>query len=480
MSFVSWQFVAFFAITLAGLRVMPTRESRQLLLLVANVIFYGSGTPWHLAVLGVPSIIDYAAARRIEAATDARTRKQWLQFSIACNLGLLAYFKYADFFVDTVAHLVGTSTLPLLIALPVGISFFTFKTMSYTIDVYRGEIPACRSLWRYAMFVSFFPELVAGPIVRASIFLPQMDRPLTPRWGRTVIGLQIALIGVAKKLLIADRLASFSDSVFDAPAAFSQGTVIAAVIAYSLQIYCDFSGYSDIAIGVARIIGFDLPENFDMPYLATSITEFWRRWHMTLSRWLRDYLYIPLGGNRRGPWRTYLNLAITMLLGGLWHGANWTFVAWGLLHGLGLAVHKLVRSRATSDAAPRSMLGTVLSWAATYTFVCIGWVFFRSPDFATAATVLAKMAGLSPGGVTWLYAPLFMVVPAVVAAHAIGVLHQRGVRWRVLRATQQPGTGTYFGLRYAGFATGALIVAALLTLFLFTPLHHSPFIYFRF
>ncbi len=480
MSFVSWEFIAFLVATLVGLRVMPTRESRQLLLLVANVIFYGSGTAWHLLVLGVPSIIDYAAARRIEDARDPRTRKQWLVFSIACNLGLLGYFKYADFFADTVARLVGTTTIPLDLALPVGISFFTFKTMSYTIDVYRGELPACRSLWRYAMFVSFFPELVAGPIVRASVFLPQMDRPLRPRWRRTLIGLEIALLGVAKKLLIADRLATFADGVFDSPGAFSQATVIAGVVAYSLQIYCDFSGYSDIAIGVARIIGFDLPENFDMPYLATSITEFWRRWHMTLSQWLRDYLYIPLGGNRRGALRTYVNLAITMLLGGLWHGANWTFVVWGLLHGVGLAVHKLVKARTGRENAPRSTLRTIAAWAATYAFVCVGWIFFRSPNFATAATVLGKIAGLSPGGATWLYAPLFMAIPAVVAAHAIGVLHQRGVRWPVLRATRQRGTGTYFGLRNVGFAAGALVTAVLLTLFLFTPLHHSPFIYFRF
>src|SRR5262245_25780179 len=315
MSFVSWGFVAFFAAVLAGLKLMPTRSARQLLLLVANAVFYGSGTTWHLLVLAAPALVDYACAVRIEDARDARERRRWLLVSLVSNLGLLAYFKYANFFVDNVAALFGVSAAPLDIALPVGISFFLFKTMSYTIDVYRREIPACRSLWRYAMFVSFFPELVAGPIVRASVFLPQMERTLELSWQRTAMGLQVIVLGVSKKMLVADRLAMFVDPVFTTPAAYSQGTVICAVIAYSLQIYCDFSGYSDIAIGVARIVGFDLPENFDMPYLSTSITEFWHRWHITLSQWLRDYLYVPLGGNRRGPLRTYVNLLITILFG---------------------------------------------------------------------------------------------------------------------------------------------------------------------
>jgi alginate O-acetyltransferase complex protein AlgI len=478
MSFVSWAFVGFFAMVLLGLRLMPTRESRQLLLLVSNVVFYGSGTAWHLLVLAVPSIVDYAAAVRIEATEDPAARKRWLTLSIACNLGLLAYFKYADFFVDTVAHLLGTSTAPLDVALPIGISFFTFKTMSYTIDVYRREIPACRSLWRYAMFVSFFPELVAGPIVRASIFLPQMDRSLAPRWRRTATGLQIVLLGLAKKLLIADRLATFSDAVFSRPGAFSQATVAAAVVAYSLQIYCDFSGYSDMAIGTARVVGFDLPENFDMPYLSTSITEFWRRWHMTLSRWLRDYLYIPLGGNRRGPIRTYVNLVVTMLLGGLWHGANWTFVAWGLWHGIGLATHKLWHTH--RPMGERSGMWKVVSWAATYAFVCVGWVLFRSPDFATATIVLGKIAGLTPGGATWAYAPFLMALAVVAMAHGVGVLARQGAISRSLRTTREAGGGVYVTVRQAGFTAGALVTAILIALFLFAPLHLSPFIYFRF
>jgi alginate O-acetyltransferase complex protein AlgI len=224
--------------------------------------------------------------------------------SIVVNLGVLVYFKYANFFIDTVASVLHVRTAPLDIVLPVGISFFTFKTMSYTIDVYRGRLRACRSWWRYAMFVSFFPELVAGPIVRASVLLPQMERPIRLDWHRTVSGMRIILLGVTKKMLIADRLSMYVDLVFAKPALYSPSAVLTAVISYSIQIYCDFSGYSDMAVGVARIIGFDLPANFAMPYLSRSITEFWRRWHITLSEWLRDYLYIPLGGNRRGRART--------------------------------------------------------------------------------------------------------------------------------------------------------------------------------
>ena len=480
MSFVSWRFLVFFVAVLAGLRLMPTRSARQMLLLVASAVFYGSGTTWHLLVLALPAFVDYACAIRIEDSDDAEERRRWLLLSLVSNLGLLGYFKYADFFVDNVSALFGFDVGPMDAALPVGISFFVFKTLSYTIDVYRREIPACRSLWRYGMFVSFFPELVAGPIVRASVFLPQMERSLQLKWQRTAVGLQIILLGLTKKLFIADRLATFVDPVFTTPGAYSQSTVIAAVIAYSLQIYCDFSGYSDMAIGIARIIGFDLPENFDMPYIATSITEFWRRWHMTLSQWLRDYLYIPLGGNRKGRARTYANLMITMLLGGLWHGASWTFVFWGLLHGVALAVHKMAGRR--SDA-PRSATRRVASWAATYAFVCIAWVFFRAQDFGTAWLVLRKMSGLEPGGATWIYLPLALLLPLVIAAHVIGVHATRGEgkSARPLAVERpHPLAGLYVMLPRAGFVSSFVITAWLVMLYLFSPLHTSPFIYFQF
>ncbi len=500
MLFISWGFVVFFIMVLAGLRVMPTRESRQGLLLVASAVFYGSHTPWHLLILAAPSLVDFACAVRIEETDDPAMRKRWLVFSLVSNLGLLGYFKYADFFADSIAGLFGLTTVPLGLALPLGISFFTFKTLSYTIDVYRREMPACRSMWRYAMFVSYFPELIAGPIVRASVFLPQMDRALQPSRERATVGLQLILLGVTKKLFVADRLATLVNPVFATPEAYSQFTVLSAVVAYSLQIYCDFSGYSDMAIGVSRIIGFDLPENFNMPYLARSITDFWRRWHITLSQWLRDYLYIPLGGNRKGARRTFINLFLTMLLGGLWHGAAWTFVVWGLLHGVGLAIHKLWSEHVSHGRRPfRGIVG----WLTTYSFVCVAWVFFRASDFSTAIVMLEKIAGLIPGGATWVYLPFLLILPLVVAAHAAGswVAAQekktntapetwvpapafassiydepdRGIALRPHRAA-----GLYMLLPRPGFVGAFVVTVWVVGLFLFSPVHTRPFIYFQF
>jgi alginate O-acetyltransferase complex protein AlgI len=300
MVFTSWAFVIFFLSFLLVLNVVPNRWARQLTILVGSICFYGYWNKWYLLLLLTPSVIDYICALRIADSANSRVRKLWLWISLVSNLGLLGYFKYANFFLESSAHFNGRPFVRLDILLPIGISFYTFKTMSYTIDVYRGEIPVCRDWWRYAMFVTYFPELIAGPIVRASVFLPQMTRSLRPSWARSWVGLQLILLGVTKKLLIADKMAVLSDAVFAHAKIFAPATVMSGIVAYSLQIYCDFSGYSDIAIGISRIIGFDLPENFNMPYLATSVTDFWRRWHITLSQWLRDYLYIPLGGNRKG------------------------------------------------------------------------------------------------------------------------------------------------------------------------------------
>jgi alginate O-acetyltransferase complex protein AlgI len=500
MLFISWEFVVFLVLVLAGLRVMPTRESRQGLLLVASAVFYGSHTPWYLLILAAPSLIDFACAVRIEDSDDQKTRKRWLILSLVSNLGLLGYFKYADFFADSIGQLIGVPTVPLGLALPLGISFFTFKTMSYTIDIYRREIPACRSMWRYAMFVSYFPELVAGPIVRASVFLPQMNRALEPSLERATVGLQLILLGVTKKLFVADRLATLVNPVFAAPEAYSQFTVLSAVIAYSLQIYCDFSGYSDMAIGISRIIGFDLPENFNMPYLATSITEFWRRWHITLSQWLRDYLYIPLGGNRKGKRRTYINLMLTMLLGGLWHGAAWTFVAWGLLHGVGLAVNKIWTERVSHGRRP---FHGIVGWLTTYSFVCVAWIFFRAPDFSMAMVVIRKIAGLEPGGATWVYLPLSLILPLVIVAHAAGAwVASREKRSATLPEKWVPApvyasrmyddanrgiglrphkaAGLYMLLPRPGFVSAFVLTIWLVGLFLFSPVHTRPFIYFQF
>lgn len=500
MIFTSWAFVLFLAVVLVGLRLAPNRTTRQALLLVASCYFYAYWNPRYLLLLLTPSAIDYFVATRLEQTDDPRTRKGWLLFSLITNLGLLGYFKYADFFVQSFSDLLGVQTRYLNILLPVGISFYTFKTLSYVIDVYRREMPASHSLWRYAMFVTYFPELVAGPIVRASVFLPQMTRSLRPSWPRAWVGSQAVLLGFTKKLVIADRLAPFVDTIFAAPANYSSATVLSAVIAYSLQIYCDFSGYSDIAIGVSRIIGYDLPENFNMPYAATSITDFWRRWHMTLSQWLRDYLYIPLGGNRKGKWRTYLNLFITMLLGGLWHGANWTFVFWGFLHGVGLAVHKARQDRIQQGRS--KPLPPVLGWLLTYAFVCFAWVFFRAQDFATAMVVLRKVFWLDPAGVGHFYLPLALLLPIVALGHWLGKIASDQARdplanprclpapewaakiWeragRCFAVRPHPAAGLYVLLPVPGFVGGFVLASWLLLIGLFAAINGTPFIYFQF
>jgi alginate O-acetyltransferase complex protein AlgI len=498
MVFTSFIFVKFFLVVLAVLAICRTRWQRQLAILLSSIVFYGYWNAWYLFLLATPSVIDYFCALRISERDDAKRRKRWLILSIASNLGLLGYFKYANFFVESFGKLLVGHDVPVLhILLPVGISFYTFKTMSYTIDVYRRHIEPCRSWWKYAMFVTYFPELVAGPIVRASVFLPQMTRSLRPSWPRAYVGLQLVALGFSKKLVVADRLAKFVDAVFAHPALYSTGTVWQAVIAYSLQIYCDFSGYSDIAIGISRIIGFDLPENFNMPYSSVSITEFWRRWHITLSQWLRDYLYIPLGGNRKGKVRTYINLTITMLLGGLWHGANWTFVVWGAMHGLALAAHKLWLD---SAAEKRWKIPSVVGWAVTYVYVCFCWVLFRAQDFSSAMTVMGKMVGVHSAGVQHVYIWLFLMLPIIVAAHVIGRYANAGVEaaagkrkmyaplWAepMYSGTSRfairphPKAGTYVLWPTRGLVLGFCLTTWILVFYLFAAVDSSPFIYFQF
>jgi len=497
MVFTSFVFVKFFLIVLAVLAICRTRWQRQFAILLASVVFYGYWNPYYLFLLATPSVIDYVCALFISETEDPSRRKLWLMCSVASNLGLLGYFKYANFFAQNFARLAGRDISALNILLPVGISFYTFKTMSYTIDVYRRQIEPCRSWWKYAMFVTYFPELVAGPIVRASVFLPQMTRSLRPSWPRAYVGLQLVALGFSKKLLVADRLAKFVDFIFAHPSLYSTSTVWSGVIAYSLQIYCDFSGYSDIAIGISRIIGFDLPENFNMPYSSTSITEFWRRWHITLSLWLKDYLYIPLGGNRKGKIRTYINLTITMLLGGLWHGASWTFVAWGALHGLALAAHKLWLD--TSENRTWKVPG-VVSWAATYIYVCFCWVLFRARDFQSAMVIMRKMVGINSAGVHYVYLWLYLILPFVVMAHLIGRYANRGIEQVVGRRRMyapawaqgfypgssrfavrpHPKAGIYALLPTNGFVLGFCLTTWILTFYLFAAIESSPFIYFQF
>ncbi len=462
MSFWSTAFALFLAGLLAVMALVRGQRARRLVLLAAGAFFYGWWNWRFLALVGFTSVFDFYLGLRIGAAAGA-LRRRLLALDVTVNLSILIVFKYFNFFIDNfnvALSPLGVHLPAAHIVLPVGISFFVFEAMSYCIDVYRGKLEPYRDWLHFALFIFFFPRMIAGPIIRAADFLPQVrDRRIELSWANANRGACIFLLGLIKKVLIADRLALLVDPVFAQPAAFDRATVWAAVIAYAIQIFCDFSGYTDMAIGLAKLFNLDLPLNFNLPYLAANITEFWRRWHISLSSWLRDYLYIGLGGNRRGAARTYLNLLVTMLLGGLWHGASWNFVVWGGLHGVALAAHKLVGA----DRPARSALGRAAGTAGTLLFVCVCWVFFRARRFADAWTILKKMFFADAGGLHWIYTAFWPALAATVA-------------WHVLRARDNE----HFEFPLASFGGWLLIFASFYLFWFAAPLESHPFIYFQF
>lgn len=468
MLFTQLEFLIFFAIVAVAVWCCRRVASRNAWLLVASYYFYAYWDWRFCGLLALSTAIDYTAARFIAAAKTPARMRWGLAVSLASNLGMLGFFKYCNFFIDSMREVFepmgwNVQTLPIL--LPVGISFFTFQTLSYTIDVYRGKLKPTQSVLDFALYVAFFPQLVAGPIVRASELLPQLQT--APRWSRRRCygGAQQLLRGAIKKVLLADRMGEMADVVFAGPDLYSGITVWIAVIAYAGQIYCDFSGYSDMAIGAAKIMGYRFPVNFRHPYLAQSMAEFWHRWHITLSRWLRDYLYIPLGGSRRGSLRTYANLGITMVLGGLWHGAAWTFVLWGAWHGAALALERWWGHLAIHSARRPLRIGgiRILRWALTMAVVAVGWILFRSPDLSVAATILHAMVTLA-SGIEW-YPPLALI--------AIGCLVVEHAAWRtrLRRAMRLP-----WDAWYSPIATTVLIWALLV----YAPRGFRPFVYFQF
>lgn len=388
MLFHTAEFALFMALAWVVYWALRTRERpRTVALTLASWGFYAAWDWRFLALLLVSTIVDFVCARQIAAGGERRGR--WLALSVIVNLGILATFKYLDFFASsTVAALqalgMQADWVSLHLVLPVGISFYTFQTLGYTIDVHRGRSPACEEFWPFAAYVAFFPQLVAGPIERVSTLLPQLRR--TPEFAIAdqLEGGRRFLIGLWKKLVIADNLGAYVDWVFATPVEQVAGyQVVLGVLAFAGQIWADFSGYTDMALGVARTLGIRLSENFDAPYLARGPRDFWRRWHITLSTWLRDYVYVPLGGNRRGPIRTQINLGLTMLLGGLWHGAAWTFVIWGAFHGLWLAIDRTLLGQGAWRIVP------------TFALVCVGWLIFRAPSLEVAVGFLAALAELA-------------------------------------------------------------------------------------
>ena len=420
MLFPTATFAIFFLLVLPlSWLTMPHPRRWRAFIVLASYVFY-SWWDWRFVFLLAGSTLwNQACATAIHRTSVRSRRKALLILALAGNLGALGYFKYYDFFVSSGDNLLSTIGLsvPLglrTLILPVGLSFYTFMAISYVVDTYRGDF-APVSLPRFAAYLSFFPHLVAGPIVRPGELLPQMDAPRDPRSVDTSRAFYLIGTGLFKKVVIANFLASsIVDDVFGAPGQHSSLEILVAVYAYAVQIYADFSGYTDMAIGLALLLGFRFPQNFDSPYTAVSIQDFWRRWHMTLSRWLRDYVYVPLGGNRKGELLTYRNLLLTMLIGGLWHGAGWTFIAWGGLHGLGLAVGRYRRG-----ATPVAPKGLAL-WRAriiTFHLVCFAWIFFRADSFGTAKDVL-------DGLVTRWGDPSPLVTWTIGAAIAVGIASQ--------------------------------------------------------
>jgi alginate O-acetyltransferase complex protein AlgI len=379
---------------------MLTGRARMWLCLLGSYLFYGWWDWRFLGIVMFTTILDYSLGILIENQTEPAKKSRMVLISVISNLGFLGFFKYFNFFAASLkTGLIGlglnANWESLNIILPIGISFYTFQSMSYTIDVYRQEIKAERDFWRYTTFVSFFPQLVAGPIVRAKTFLPQFqggDKKF--EWNRFIEGLAQVLWGFFKKVAIADSIAPFVDQIFALPSNFSSISCFIGIILYSFQIYCDFSGYSNIACGLAQMLGFDFPWNFRTPYFSKNFSEFWTRWHISLSSWLRDYLYISLGGNRGGKWMTYRNNMLTMLIGGLWHGANWTFVFWGFLHGAYLIIQRQI-SRPLSILEEKLGLPkwftNAYSMLCVYALTCFAWVFFRAKDFATAWEVCSRV-----------------------------------------------------------------------------------------
>ncbi len=463
MLFPTVQFAIFFVVVLtANWLLQPHRRAWTWFMLGASYVFYGAWDWRFLGLIAGSTIINQASAVLIDRASGT-ARKRLVTGAVAANLAILGWFKYYGFFATSLINLfarVGIDLpIPLLaITLPVGISFFTFQALSYVIDVYRGtERPT--TLLDFGLYLAFFPQLVAGPIVRSSEFLPQLEQRRDPRRVAGAEGLLLIAGGLFKKVVVANTLAvGIVDPVFAGPQNFSAPAVAVAIYGYAIQIYADFSGYTDIAIGAALLMGFRFPQNFDSPYAAVSLQDFWRRWHMTLSRWLRDYLYIPLGGSRRGTANTYRNLMITMVLGGLWHGAAWTFVFWGTLHGLGLAWERW-RSGMLPVRAPAWLRRVV-----TFHLVCLGWVFFRADSLGTAGLILSRLTDWGPAPV--VTAPIVGLVAAGLAVQYIPREAKIAIR--------------------AGFSRLApLPMAAALGIFLlildgFGPQGVAPFIYFQF
>nr|CRH07242.1 Putative poly(beta-D-mannuronate) O-acetylase. putative membrane bound O-acyl transferase MBOAT family protein. (algI) [Candidatus Magnetococcus massalia] len=470
MLFTELRYLLFFAIIWMVYWVLPWPKARKGLLLAGSYLFYSAWDPRFLLLILLSTGVDYIAGGRIAAAAERTTRKAWLLLSLGVNLGVLFFFKYFNFFTQSLVDLMNqlgvvVSHTTLEIVLPVGISFYTFQTLSYTIEIYRGKLEPRRSLLDFALYVAFFPQLVAGPIVRAKVFLPQVEK--LAKLSEVAIRplLFLFLVGYIKKACVADNLAPYIDQVYSDPSLFTAMAVVGAVLLYSVQIYCDFSGYTDMAIASAGLLGFSLPKNFDFPSLAASATEFWRRWHISLSSWMRDYVYFPLGGNRMGERRSELNLMITMLVGGLWHGAAWGFVIWGGLNALALIIQKRWHSwRSGHRWHLPTPVAYLLGLLLTYWWMSLARIFFRAEDMQRAGEALQifltlQSSGQQLLGLAWI--PLLL---------GLGAVHSLFYRWDVSALAGRLSIGWFTLLMGVGSALALSL----------RPVGYQPFVYFQF
>lgn len=418
MLFVEPRFFIFYAVIFLLYWGLKHNGQRKILLLAGSYFFYGCWDWRFLSLILVSTLVDYLIGIKIQNQESLRARRVLLLISLTVNLGILALFKYANFFIESFADLLAIFSIPasyttLKIILPLGVSFYTFQTLSYTIDVYRRKIKAENSLPDFALFVSFFPQLVAGPILRASFFLPQLKEE--NRFCNVAIKpmLILFLIGFIKKACIADNIGFYVDHVFANYSLHTPSAIVLALVLFSIQIYCDFSGYSDMAIASAGLLGFKIPQNFAAPYLASSMIDFWRRWHISLTSWLRDYIYVPLGGNRGGTIKQCRNIMLTALLSGLWHGANITFLLWGFLHGIALVVNHLWRSNI------KTRLPKLPSVILTYSVVCLLWIFFRAENLDTAMNMLNIAFMVKKGGILSLPVHIYLIPPLLLTLHVL-------------------------------------------------------------
>lgn len=446
---------AFLPVVFTAFWLARTKQQRYLILTVSGYVFYGYWNWRFCFLLLFSSVVSFVAGLMIDRATSQAARRAWLITSVAVDLSLLGFFKYYNFVASNLTRIAPGAAPPLLdIVLPIGISFYTFHTISYIVDVSAGRVKATRNFFEYLAYVSLFSQLVAGPIIRFREIeddLERIDGP--PREDHMARGLGFFVTGLIKKSVIADSIASWIGPILGLPQSLSVTGAWMAALGYAFQLYYDFSGYSDMAIGLGLMFGLRIPQNFNAPYRAVGISDFWRRWHISLSRWLRDYLYIPLGGNRRGEVRTYVNLLVTMLLGGLWHGANWTFVVWGAYHGSLLALGRLAGP--AFDAVPHA-----LKRAFTFLLVLFGWVIFRSTDLTMAGDWLGKMFGIGAGAGA---VPVNLVAWVVVALLLVNLVPET---WDVQFGTR---------LRWAPVYATAFLIA-----YLFVNQQPTVFLYYQF